>query len=116
MDKVLYLAPRILSLLFVAFLSLFALDVFNEYQGFSLVLPLLIHLLPSLILLVIVAFAWKYDLVGAAAFLSFAALYVWQAGLDRPWRWYAVIAGPAALVGVLYLANWLRKRKAPDLI
>ena len=111
LDKSLYWAPRILSLLFIVFLSLFALDVFSEYQGLSVLLPLLIHLLPSLVLLAIVIIAWKYDLVGAISFLAAAIYYIWMVGLDRHWSWYASISGPAVIVGVLFFLSWLRKRK-----
>jgi len=108
--KLLYWSPRLLSLLFVGFLSLFALDVFGEYEGWSLILALFMHLLPSLALLVVIIIAWRYDLVGAAAFLAFAAWYVWTVGFDRPWSWYAAVAGPAIIVGALYSLNWMRTR------
>ena len=107
----LYWFPRILGVACVLFLSLFALDVFSEYTGWSIVLPLLIHLAPALLLLVAVAIAWKYDLFGTYVFFGFALWYVWSAGLDRPWSWYAFIAGPAALVGALFLAHWLYARR-----
>ncbi|MFH1161824.1 MAG: hypothetical protein V1696_00915 [Candidatus Jorgensenbacteria bacterium] len=109
--KFLHWAPRILSILFVAFLSLFALDTFDTYSGWAAVLPLLMHLIPSFVLLVVIIIAWKYDLVGAILFLVFAALYVGMAGLDRPWSWYLLISGPAALVGIFFLLNWFYKRK-----
>lgn len=109
--KFLLWTPRILSILFTIFLATFALDAFNEGVGWGMILGFLIHLLPSLMLLLATGLAWRYDLVGAAFFLGFAVLYVWEAGLDRPWSWYAFIAGPSALVGLLYAANWWYTRK-----
>lgn len=109
--KFLHWAPRILSLLFVAFLSLFALDVFDMYSGWSAILPLLIHLVPSIILLIVVLVAWKRDMVGAVFFLGFALFYIGKAGLYRNWSWYLLIPGPAVLVGALFLVNWFLKRK-----
>jgi len=115
MHKMLFWTPRVLSLLFVGFISIFALDVFNEYQGWAVVLPLFIHLIPSLFLLLVIAAAWKYELLGAALFFAGAILYVWEAGLDKPWSWYVFIAGPAALVGALYLLSWyMRRRQGSD--
>jgi cell division protein FtsW (lipid II flippase) len=108
--KIIHLLPRILSLAFVLFLSLFALDVFSEYSGWSAILPLLIHLIPIFILLAITLIAWKYDLVGAVVFLGFAILYVFLAGFDRPWSWYAGISLPSALVGGLFILSWYKKR------
>lgn len=110
--KVIYWLPRILSIGFILFLSLFALDIFSEYTGLATILPLLIHLLPSLVLLAVTALAWKYDLIGAIIYLGFALFYIFAAGLDRPWSWYAGIAGPSALVGVLYLLSWRQGRKS----
>jgi cell division protein FtsW (lipid II flippase) len=109
--KIIYWLPRISSIAFVLFLSLFALDVFEEYSGWQAVLGFLMHLLPSFVLLAVILIAWKYDLVGAIAFLASAAFYVFMAGFDRPWSWYAGISGPAAVVGILFLLSWLQKRK-----
>lgn len=110
-DRLLYWIPRIASLLFVAFISLFALDVFGEYRGWELVLALFMHLLPSFVLLAVIAVAWKYEILGAIVFFGFAILYLIWAGLDRPWTWYALISGPAALIGFLYFVNWLSSRE-----
>ncbi len=110
-NKFLYWLPRILSIAFVLFLSLFALDVFEGSSGWQAVLGFLIHLLPSFILLAVILIAWKYDLVGAVAFLASAVLYVFMVGFDRPWSWYACISGPAAIVGILYMLNWFQKKK-----
>jgi len=109
--KTLYWLPRILSIGFVLFLSLFSLDVFSEYSGWSVLLPLFMHLIPSLVLLALVIVAWKYDLIGAIAFLGFAVFYVFMVGLNGQLSWYVGISGPAALVGILFLIHWLYKRK-----
>ena len=109
--KIIYWLPRILSIAFVLFLSLFSLDVVGEYSGWEMVVAFLMHLLPSIFLLVVTAIAWKYDLVGAIVFLGFAIFYISAVGLDRHWSWYAAISGPTAIVGILFLANWLQDRK-----
>jgi uncharacterized membrane protein len=111
LNKFLHWAPRILSLLFIMFISIFALDVFDEYQGLSALLPLFMHLLPSLILLAVVIIAWRYDLVGAISFLAAAITYIWSVGLDRPWSWYLSISGPAIVVAILFLLSWFQKRR-----
>lgn len=110
--KIIYWLPRILSLGFVLFLSLFALDMFGEYSGWELVLGLFIHLIPCFVLLGVIAVAWKFDLVGAVVFIGAAIAYVFLVGFDRPWSWYVGISGPAALVGILFLLSWRQKRKA----
>ena len=104
-----YWAPRLLSLGFILFISVFSLDVFSEYSGVGIVLPLIIHLLPSVVLLLITAVAWRYELVGAVAFIGFATLYVLDVGLTRPLSWYLGIVLPAYLVGLFYLISWFKK-------
>jgi len=109
--RIIYWLPRVLSIAFVLFLSLFALDVFGEYSGWQAVIGFLIHLIPSFILFAVILIAWKYDLVGAIAFLGSAVFYVFMVGFDRPWSWYVGISGPAAVIGILFLLSWFQKRK-----
>ncbi|HOW28228.1 MAG TPA: hypothetical protein PK876_06980 [Elusimicrobiota bacterium] len=101
-------APRILSLLFVAFLSLFAFDTVGEHAGGS---ALLMHLLIPLSLLVIVLLVWKWDWAGALVFFFVALSYVGMVGLNRPWSWYLTISGPAVLISALFLTNHYTKRR-----
>lgn len=109
LKKLIHWLPRILSISFAIFLSLFALDVFNEYQGADVILPLLIHLLPSLVLIIITVIAWKKELFGAAAFITMALSYILMVGFDRHWSWYLSVSVPAILIGVLYLVDWIKK-------
>lgn len=108
-EKIIYWMPRILSIGFAIFLSLFSFDVFSEYSGLSAILPFLIHLVPSFVLLGVALISWKYDWVGVFIFLGFAIFYVFAAGFDRPWSWYAFISGPSALVGIFFFLSWLQK-------
>jgi len=56
--KILFWSPRILTILFIGFISLFALDVFDEELGFWQALSgFLIHLIPTYILIVTLVFA-----------------------------------------------------------
>jgi hypothetical protein len=109
--KIIYWLPRILSIGFILFLSLFSLDVFSEYSGWNVVLPLLIHLIPSFVLSGVAIIFWKYDLVGTVVFLGFAIFYIFMVGLNRPWSWYAAISGPATIVGILFFINWWLQRR-----
>lgn len=106
---IIHWSSRILALCFVLFLSLFALDVFGAYSGWGIIVPLFIHLIPSFLLAAAIAVAWRYEWVGAAVFFGFAIWYVAEAGLDRPWGWYAVIALPAIVVGILFLTEWVQE-------
>jgi hypothetical protein len=58
--RMLYWFPRILSIAFAIFLSLFALDVINEIHGFRrTVLALSIHLIPVMVIIAILIAAWR---------------------------------------------------------
>ena len=111
MKKIIHWSPRILGIAFVLFLSIFSFDVFLEYNGWSAILPFLIHLVPSFILLAVVIIAWKYDLVGAVVFFGFAIFYIFEIGFYRHWSWYVGILFPAIIIGALFLSSWLWKRK-----
>jgi len=102
-----YWAPRILSLLFAGFTGLFALDVFQGHPspGEALV-ALLMHLIPTGIVLLILAAAWRWEWVGAAAFPALGLLYLVTAWGRFHWSAYAVIAGPLFLLGILFLIAW----------
>ncbi|MGQ0603506.1 MAG: DUF7670 domain-containing protein [Anaerolineales bacterium] len=58
MEKLLFWIPRILTILFAGFVSLFALDVFVEGYGFwETLLALLMHLIPTGLILLSLAIA-----------------------------------------------------------
>ena len=114
--RALYWAPRILSIAFVAFLSLFAMDVFDEHLGFSgTVQALAMHLIPSFVLIVALILAWRWEWIGSAVYVLAGLLYVgWVVSVSRPVSpamrllWATTIAGPAFLIAGLFLANWLK--------
>lgn len=63
-------AARLLAVLFALFLSLFALDVFGEYDSLGLTLvALFMHLIPSMLVLAAVAVEWRWPVIGAVAFM-----------------------------------------------
>ena len=88
-----YWLPRILSILFIAFISIFALDVLGEPQWF---LALIMHLIPSFILIVITIIAWKFSKIGGFLFLAAGtAMFLFFHSIT--------IAVPAFVIGILFL-------------
>ena len=68
--------PRVLGILAGLFLGLFALDAFSEGKPLAQALPdFIIHLVPGAVLFAVVALAWRWPWVGAAAFLGLALAY-----------------------------------------
>lgn len=116
-NRYLYWTPRIISILFVIFLAMFSLDVITPEASFSeIAMGLLMHNIPSLVLLIVLIISWKYEIVGGIVFILAGLLYIlfaFQAGRD--WDvvliWILTIAGPAFLVGILFMINWFKKEQ-----
>lgn len=72
MKRVLYFLPRFLAVLFVLFISMFALDVFGEERWF---LALIIHLIPSIILVIATTIAWRNSRLGALIFIILSLIF-----------------------------------------
>lgn len=119
--KFVFWAPRILSILFILFLALFSLDVIEPGRSIGeIIIGLIMHNIPVFVLIGLLVIAWKHELVGAVTFISAGLLY---SGVtvsralqsEIPWYlsifWSLTIAGPAFLVGILFLLNWQIKRR-----
>lgn len=115
--RLLFWTPRVLCILYAAFISLFALDVFGEGYGFwETILALLIHLIPTGIVLIALAVAWRWEWVGAVLFTALGVWYIVMARGRADWSVYLLIPGPLFLVALLFLLNWLyRARLRPSM-
>lgn len=112
MKKFLYWLPRVLGIAFVIFISLFATDVFNGEDSLSYqMLAFLIHMIPSFILIAILLIAWKWQLTGGILYIAAGLIYLIFTG-GMPLLVYAIISGPAFLIGILFISNHLVEKKA----
>lgn len=95
--NLLYWLPRILAILFIAFISMFALDVFSEPNW---PVALFMHLVPSYFLVAITIIAWKHELLGGILFLAsgLALLVFTHFGTFILWM-------PAFVIGVLFFVH-----------
>lgn len=115
-SKWIYWTPRILSIIFILFLSLFSLDVISEEASFwEIVVGLLMHNIPVFVLLVVLIISWKYEIVGGIAFILAGIAYVILL-MKNPFEWYYLvwamqISGPAFLIGILFLIGWKRRKR-----
>ena len=111
-----YWAPRILSILFILFISLFALDIFDMKLGlWGTIVGLFMHLIPSMILTVTLIISWKYEWVGGTLFALGGLFYISSVifnSLDWTIKisWSLTIAGPALIISGLFFANWFMKK------
>jgi hypothetical protein len=93
-------SARILGIVVVLFIGAFSLDAIDEG------LPAwLIHSIPASVMLAAVAFAWRWEWIGAVVFIGLASYY---AGIAGRWDWILVISGPLAVAGLLYWLSWRR--------
>jgi hypothetical protein len=102
--RLVHWAPRVCGVLMAAFLALFALDAFDG-RSFVAALPYFaVHLIPTFIVLAIVAVAWRVEWFGGAAFLAVALAYA----LMVNWRmdWVAGVSGPLLVISGLFFASW----------
>jgi hypothetical protein len=105
--RVLFWTPRVLTILFAIFISLFALDVFGQgYSFWETLWALLMHLVPTILVLVALAIAWRWEWLGGGLFIALGAGYLLLAGSRVHWSAVLFIAGPLFLVGLLFLASW----------
>lgn len=110
--RILYWAPRVFCLLFATWISVFALDAFDGAPGFWTGLGrFLLHLVPTYLVLGLLALAWRWEWVGAVAFTGLAVGYLVVAWGRFHWSAYALISGPLFVLGFLFLANWLKRRE-----
>ena len=109
----LFWTPRVLGILFILFVSLFALDVFEEGLGFwGTLLALLMHLLPSIAMTIALVLGWRWEWVGTLGYLAFAIWYiVFASGREMPRGVITLMAGIPILIGILFLAGWVYREK-----
>lgn len=114
-NKFIYWTPRLLGIIYILFLTLFSLDVFQP--GLSpreVILGLFIHNIPSLILIVALILSWKQEIYGATVFTLAGLLYISLLLPNFQWfmlPWIALISGPAFLIGVLFFIGWRNRYK-----
>lgn len=75
--RIIHWTPRIAALLIILFTSLFSFDVFGGGgTPLQLLGAFLMHNIPSITMLVVLAFAWRRPVVGFAAFLIVAVAFL----------------------------------------
>jgi hypothetical protein len=120
-DKILYWAPRIICILAIVFISLFAADSFGPGRTLWQQLgAFFMHLIPSFILLVFLLVAWKWELIGGiiftAAGIGFSpVIYMHNYNMNHSVRMslidVLIVTIPFLLVGILFLIGYYRKSK-----
>ncbi len=97
-----------------------SLDVFSSELNFwQTIGALLLHNIPVFILLAILLIAWKYEIVGGIAFILAGIFYIamlLMTAITTGFEWYYLswaveISGIAFFIGIMFLVDWLKKKK-----
>lgn len=107
-----YWLPRVLTIIYILFLALFAFDVFEGDQSvWKKALGFLIHLVPNFVLIVILIISWKREWIAAILFSVLAIFYIVFFWGRFALGAYFAIAGPLFLTGILFLINWYQRKR-----
>jgi prolipoprotein diacylglyceryltransferase len=120
--KVLYWTARILCILAILFISLFALDsVSSERTFWQNATALLMSLIPSFVLLAALIIAWKWEKTGGIILTIIGlALSIFVFVLNYKRNHFSVanslknaliLAIPFVLAGILFILSQYRKKK-----
>lgn len=105
-------APRVVGIGLAVFLALFAADVFIENRGIlGTIVALMMHLVPSIVVLALVFVGWKHEGFAAAGFVALAVLYA--ATMRERLAWIALVSTPLAIVSALFFYSWWSKNHTP---
>lgn len=102
--------PRILTIIYILFISLFALDAFGGDESILLQIGgFLIHLLPSFLLVGALMWAWRKPLVGAILFSALGVMSIFAWDTYQHLLNFAVLSLPLLITGVLYYVSHSRR-------
>lgn len=122
MQKIFHWLPRIICIVAILFISMFALDSFDSKLAFTQqISDFLIHLVPTYILILILFIAWKWEMIGGIIFILFGAgfmPFIFSINYNRNHFSVAQSLGiiaminlPFILVGALFIYSHFLKRK-----
>src|ERR1035437_7885119 len=105
-------APRLLTILFAIFLSIFAFDVFDSGYGiWKTLLDLSIHLIPSFLILIILILSWRWEWVGSIFYIFLGMYYILTNWHKLRIDVFFLVPFPLFLIGALFLIGWVKKSK-----
>jgi hypothetical protein len=111
-EKMLYWAPRILTILAIIFMLMFSLDTLGEKIPLTQkIVGLLMHNIPAFILTAILITAWKHELVGGILFIAafITASIYFRTFSGNPGSLVVIL--PFLLTGLLFILHHILYRK-----
>lgn len=118
---VLHWLPRILGILAILFISMFALDSFApELTVWQQIGGFFIHLIPSFVLAIFLFIAWNQELTGSIIFMAIGVGFTPFIYLHNFHNNHSVwislsivlmVTFPFVVVGFLFFTSWLMKKR-----
>ena len=119
--KIFHWLPRILCILAILFISMFAMDSFSpDCTLWQNIMAFVIHLVPSIILIALLIVAWKWELIGGVIFTIIGLgmspfIYSHNFRMDQSAGKGLVavllVTMPFIIVGILFIVSHFMKKK-----
>lgn len=113
--------PRVLCIIAILFISMFAFDAFSPEMTFWQNLgSLLMHLLPSFVLIAFLVVAWKWELTGGILITLVGlatAPFIYNLNFQRTQSVSTTIGAvlivnlPFIVIGILFIVSYFMNRK-----
>ena len=103
--KTLTWLPRILVMVYILFISMFALDSFADGLSWLSLLGFLIHLIPSFVLVGILILSWKYKLAGGITFIVLSIIFTIFFNTYKDIIVFLLISLPLLVIGTLFIVD-----------
>lgn len=123
--KIMHWTPRILCILAILFVSLFAFDSFDpKYTFWNQVQAFLMHMIPSFVLIIILIIAWRWELIGGSILIILAlgfspSIYIHNYHMNHSvWMSLLIILSitfPFMITGALFVISYFLKKKNPEI-
>lgn len=119
--KIVHWTPRVLCIVAILFISMFASDSFSAERSFFQNLgALMMHLLPSFMLVAFLVFAWRYEFLGGILFILLGlvfSFFIYNLNFDRTQsaakalQATLILTVPFVVVGILFIVSHHMKRR-----
>ncbi|MCU0379028.1 MAG: hypothetical protein MUC78_12310 [Bacteroidales bacterium] len=119
--KIIHWTPRVLCIVAILFISMFAADSFSSERTFFQNLgALMMHLIPSFMLVAFLIFAWKYEFLGGILFILLGlgfSFFIYNLNFDRTQsvstalQATVMLTVPFVVVGILFIVSHHLKRR-----
>ena len=91
------------AILFILFISMFALDVFSEgYNWWETFVALFMHLIPSYFLIAVTVIAWRRPALGGILFILLGIISIVAFNTYREFIGFMIITMPSFIIGALF--------------